>query len=1184
MKTQLLRYTVLLGLLVGFLIDSNEVQGAPITLANLTGGLTSSSTNLTSGTTNAMFGFSVTASGVFTISQFNINSSNSALSTYFGSAKLYSSTTNDYTTGVLTQVGTATLNGSYVNVTGLSEAFTTGQTNYYFLVATDIFSTGSSSNVAFNFTSGQSTNAITLSSPAISYNIFNVSGSSYFIQGTPQTIDWIGQVSSDWNNTSNWSPHQIPQNIDNARFGVAFNITYQPVVSTASTSVGSILFGNSGGAITITVSNPYTLTVNGNITNQNDNYSSYNYTHSFTGSGTVIANNMVEISNAIPGNPASYTTTTSSSVAHLNLTNVQLTSNVTPYALTMFTNNSMFIITGGATNISGTIQTINTAGSTSTLSVTNATLQLANATALSGLSSTGTNVISFNNPGATIEYSGTTAQTVYTDAIITGLSAGPSYNSIKFSGSGIKTPNSGNLNIFGDFTNTLANDASNYAALTATPVLFQGITQSLAGGAGNGTVFNKVTFSGLGTKTMTSGLFSVASTGILTMSGSSTSTILDAGGFLTLISDANGSAAVGPIIGPQIIGNVNVQRYITGSRGYRLTTSPVYGLTVSSNNYYSINYLKNSTYLTGTTGVPGGFDKGGNPTLYLYRENMSPSNSSFTSGNFRGINTIGTGVNYNYLIDGDGSTPFNIPAGAGFLYFFRGDRSATDLATETTLTYAATAATLTTTGVLNQGNVSVKEWYGASDLKSTNTGYTLVGNPYACSIDLDSYGTGIIGTNILATVYAFNPVNKQYATYNLLNPLLGTNGATNVVASGQAFFIQADPVASSASFTFTEAAKISAAQQSVGGGNLMMGTPQGPYAVRQLLRLKLSLDSFNYDDIAIGFNSNSSAKYNNMEDSKYLAGMSAPEGLASFSTDSVPVPLSINFLSLPKKTQQVIRLKVDATNSGPFTLKRMQLDSLPKIYELWLMDRYKKDSLDLRNNTNYAFEVNKSDTGSFGNNRFQIVVRQNKALGVHLLDFTAIKAANSVPITWKTENEENYTNFTVERSTDNGLTFDVLGGFASNSQHIYTFLDANPVKTVDLYRLKLEDLDGVISYSKVITIVYDASKLPVAGIKVNVYPNPSSDMINLAINQVNSTPVTLSGIQSLNLTSSLASAQKPSYAIKIISITGSIIKTAVSSATTWQDNVSYLLPGTYFIQVVNNNDNSLVGKSSFVKL
>jgi hypothetical protein len=262
----------------------------------------------------------------------------------------------------------------------------------------------------------------------------------------------------------------------------------------------------------------------------------------------------------------------------------------------------------------------------------------------------------------------------------------------------------------------------------------------------------------------------------------------------------------------------------------------------------------------------------------------------------------------------------------------------------------------------------------------------------------------------------------------------------------------------------------------------------------------------------------------------------------------------------------------------------MQLDELPKIYELWLMDRYKKDSLDLRNNSDYAFEINKADTASYGNNRFQIIVRQNAALGVHLLDFAANKSSDGVPLSWKTENEENYTNFTVERSTDNGLTFDVLGGFASNGQGSYTFTDKNPVKTVDIYRLKLEDLNGTISYSNSISIVYDASKALLANSKINVYPNPATGTINLAINQPGTANTLLAGVQNLNHLASIKTTDTKAYGIKIISVTGSVVKNAVSSSPNWQDNISGLLPGTYFIQVINNSDNSLVGKSSFVKL
>ena len=697
-----------------------------------------------------------------------------------------------------------------------------------------------------------------------------------------------------------------------------------------------------------------------------------------------------------------------------------------------------------------------------------------------------------------------------------------------------------------------------------------------------------VNLSGANSAIINTGSFNLGPASVIYPTGMSSAVKNNGPGIFTLQSDASGSAAIGTLAsGASCTGTFSVQRYVTANRGYRLLTSPVYNSTVGSNKVYSLNYLSNTAYITGTTGTGGGFDKTGNPTIYLYRQDVPVSNASFTSGNFRGINSLTSAPSYTMDVDGG---PFNIPTGTGYLFFFRGDRASGTLTNETTATFTPTVATFTTSGSLNQGNVDVKNWYGATDLRSAITGYTLTGNPYASSIDWDTFNgangtTGITGTNIFPTIYVFNPSNKQYGAYMTnSDPLLriGLNGATNVIASGQGFFVQADPSASgAANLTFSEAAKIPASQAT--GAHLMMGTPKGAYDVRQILRLKLVIDTLNYDDIVIAFNSNSSTKYNNMEDSQYLTGLSAPEGLASFSSDSVP--LSINFLPLPKKTQQVIRLKVTATSSGQLTLKKTQLDKLPPIYELWLMDRYKKDSLDLRNNANYVFDISKSDTGSYGDNRFYIIARQNKALGVHLLNFTATKQPASVPIAWKTENEENYTNFTVQRSTDGGVTFDVLGGFASNSQGDYTFVDKNPVNTVDIYRLKIEDLNGDITYSKAITVIYDPSKVVAVSTKINIFPNPAVGMVHVAINQPGLITTGLSGVQSVNHLATLSTTSKTSsYGIKIISITGSIVKTATSTTPDWQDNISSLLPGTYIIQVVNNSDNSLVGKSSFVKL
>ena len=363
--------------------------------------------------------------------------------------------------------------------------------------------------------------------------------------------------------------------------------------------------------------------------------------------------------------------------------------------------------------------------------------------------------------------------------------------------------------------------------------------------------------------------------------------------------------------------------------------------------------------------------------------------------------------------------------------------------------------------------------------------------------------------------------------------------------------------------------------------NLKMGAPAGQAVKQQLFRLKLFIDSLNYDDIAIGFKSTASSKYDLWEDTRYLAGFGASTGFASFSADSIP--LAVNFVSLPKHTPLVIKLSVNAIISGRLTIEKTQLDSLPKIYELWLMDNFKKDSLDIRNNSTYAFDIDRNDATTFGDNRFELVIRQNKALGIHLLDFTATKVSGGVQTTWKVENEEDYTTFTVERSTDNGATFNVLGGFASNSQGVYTFTDTNPAKTTNIYRTKIEDLNGSISYTKALSITYSPGTHSAASANIYVYPNPARSLINLGFSEPALTKLNLSPAQRAN-NGALSTGANGSYLIKIISVWGTVVKSVMSTQPNLQDDVSALLPGTYVMQVLDNKDKSLVGRAAFVKL
>jgi hypothetical protein len=220
-----------------------------------------------------------------------------------------------------------------------------------------------------------------------------------------------------------------------------------------------------------------------------------------------------------------------------------------------------------------------------------------------------------------------------------------------------------------------------------------------------------------------------------------------------------------------------------------------------------------------------------------------------------------------------------------------------------------------------------------------------------------------------------------------------------------------------------------------------------------------------------------------------------------------------------------------------------------------------------------------------------VVICQNPALGIHFLSFNVIKASNTAPLNWKTENEKNTTQFGIERSIDGGSTFYMLDTLTSNATGLYYYTDKNPLDGTDLYRIKITDMNGTVSFSNAISLAFGSTA---AGTNsstnnISIYPNPANGVINLAISQNsnNNSPEnsqkksTAAAPQSF---AAVAPSTNASYDIKIININGSVLKESASASATWQANISTLLPGTYIIQVTNNSDNTLVGKSSFIKL
>jgi hypothetical protein len=104
-----------------------------------------------------------------------------------------------------------------------------------------------------------------------------------------------------------------------------------------------------------------------------------------------------------------------------------------------------------------------------------------------------------------------------------------------------------------------------------------------------------------------------------------------------------------------------------------------------------------------------------------------------------------------------------------------------------------------------------------------------------------------------------------------------------------------------------------------------------------------------------------------------------------------------------------------------------------------------------------------------------IIELNGSSLPVKLLSWTATKSGKSVLLKWSVEESE-FSHYEVEKSSD-GATFTKFAT-VSGGQKNYSLYDLFPY-SITYYRLKMVDLDGTYSYSKVISIKMNGNKYKV---------------------------------------------------------------------------------------------------------
>lgn len=124
------------------------------------------------------------------------------------------------------------------------------------------------------------------------------------------------------------------------------------------------------------------------------------------------------------------------------------------------------------------------------------------------------------------------------------------------------------------------------------------------------------------------------------------------------------------------------------------------------------------------------------------------------------------------------------------------------------------------------------------------------------------------------------------------------------------------------------------------------------------------------------------------------------------------------------------------------------------------------------------------------------LINTSTPLPITLFSFTGTRQDNSVQLNWKTL-EQDVVAYEVERSGD-GRNFTKIGRIQSmgnsTSAHNYTFSDAQPLQSVNVYRLKIINTDGSVSYSFVVIVRWNSKA------SIQAFPNPVITMLNLQLN------------------------------------------------------------------------------------
>jgi len=130
-------------------------------------------------------------------------------------------------------------------------------------------------------------------------------------------------------------------------------------------------------------------------------------------------------------------------------------------------------------------------------------------------------------------------------------------------------------------------------------------------------------------------------------------------------------------------------------------------------------------------------------------------------------------------------------------------------------------------------------------------------------------------------------------------------------------------------------------------------------------------------------------------------------------------------------------------------------------------------------------------TAGFQTGNGYITLTPISSLPIGLTNFTALKVVNTISLAWTTASERDNDFFEVQKNYENKWeTIAIIDGAGNSTTQInYRVTDVYPNNGINIYRLKQTDYNGQSTYSKIISVDFNAEN------GVEIFPNPAVNFL-----------------------------------------------------------------------------------------